>query len=90
MSRKYTPPPKKKKGRIPPTAAHHARTPGAAPAAAPAELSITRPPVAAARAAPAPGTEAVKYETLPSELRRVALLTAITIVILIVLWLIFR
>jgi hypothetical protein len=88
MTRKYTPP---KKKRSHPSASSQARTSGAAPTAVHTpEISMARPAAAATSPLPATGSEAVKYENLPWELRRVALLSAITIVILIVSWLIFR
>jgi len=90
MARKYTQP-KKKKTRRQPVVATRQDAPVTAPtAAATAEYSVARPPVSRAGMGATPVSEAIKYENLPSELRRVALLTIITLAILVVSWLILR
>ncbi len=89
MARKYTPP-KKKKNRSPVAATVRATASQAAPAAvATQQFSIAHPPAAKAAAIPVPASTA-KYENLPRELRRVAVLTVITITLLLILWLILR
>ncbi|MCL2149483.1 MAG: hypothetical protein FWH51_00920 [Dehalococcoidia bacterium] len=85
MARKYVTPKKKRSHTVAP--AHH-KLPESAPLASP-EISVAYS--SAAKATPTPvAAESVKYESLPRELRRTALLTVITIAIMIVLWLIFR
>jgi hypothetical protein len=86
VPRKYTPPKKKKK-----SAPQAARVHQAPPAQAhTTEFSIAHPP--AFRATPAAETQvdAVKYASLPYELRRIVLFSAAAIIILLILWLIFR
>ena len=90
MVRKYTQP-KKKKSRRQSVVTTRQEAPVTAPTAtATAEYSVARPPVSRAGMSATPVSETVKYENLPSELRRVALLTAVTLAILVVSWLILR
>ena len=93
MARKYTPPPKKKRSRPIPTMRPKVSE-GAAAAPAPTAATIdyraVHPLAPRIITAVTPASEAIKYENLPRELRRVALLTAACVVILIVAWLIFR
>ncbi len=96
MSRKYTPPSKKKKKGIPQIARTQAAPTPAAPSAAATpvtEFSMARPPQArpAAKAPPIDSAaDAVKYASLPCELRRILLYTLAAIVLIVILWLIFR
>ncbi len=86
MARKYNPPQKKR--RHPPVAAAQTRA-----SALPAAVTTTEFSLAGSQApksTPAVAAQVIKYETLPRELRRVGVLTAITIIILIILWLILR
>ena len=98
MSRKHTPPKKKKKG-IPqiaktPAAAQTAASAAAAAPAPVTEYSMAHPPSArpAVKGGPLPDSaaEAVKYASLPRELKRILVYTGAAIVLLIILWLILR
>lgn len=87
MSRKYVPPTKKRKA----SQATHApaKVPGGVSLPVAAETSVVYP-VAAKTGTVPEAMDTVKYESLPRELRRMALLTALTMVIMVVLWLILR
>lgn len=82
MTRKYTPLKKKKNHQPAHTVAQVSTTPPVA-----AEISVSY--ATTAQSAPA-AVDAARYENLPRELRRVALFSAVALVIMIVLWLVLR
>jgi len=87
MTRKYTPPKKKKNHQA--AHAHPGRIEGALPQPND-EVSVVYAAVAGDSSDAATATSDARPVTLLMELRRMTSLTVITVVMLIVLWLIFR
>jgi hypothetical protein len=88
VSRKYTPPKKKRSPSKLPVRSRVSQAAGMAGTPA-VEYAAPRPAI---RVSPATelASDSVKYASLPRELKRIGLLTAAALVILILLWLIFR
>ena len=85
MTRKYTPPKKKKSHQ-----AVHTRSPESAPSPVAKDISVVNASSDWENPAPAAAVDTVQYTSLPKELRRVALFSAVTLAIMIVLWLVLR
>ena len=85
MTRKYVPPKKKKNRQV-------TNINTRLPESAPAEAEVVAVSAGTTKVAPAAITaaDAVKYGSLSKELLRVAVLSALTMAIIIVLWLILR
>jgi len=91
MTRKYVPPKKKKNRTVARSQIVESKqAPIAAAEFTPSEFSVDYPAAAKSDRTPVTASGAVQYDSLPSELRRIALVSAITVAVMLVLWFIFR
>jgi|GEM_PF-2910933 len=90
MTRKYVPPKKKKSHAARAHFASSAVPVADSPGYSASEFSVAYPVVAKNEDSQLVGSGVATHNSLPAELRRIALVTALTLAVMLVLWAIFR